>query len=64
MKTQIKNALEMVKMVVVLTLMAYLAIVLMVGMVDPGCGPDGDSQRACIEEINADLLRLVSGIAK
>jgi hypothetical protein len=45
---------------VVLVMMAYLAIVLMVGLVDPGCGPDGDSQTACIAEINADLLNLVS----
>jgi len=64
MKTQMKNVANVVGTLAVLVMMAYLAIVLMVGMVDPGCGPDGDSQRACIEEINADLLRLVGSVAK
>lgn len=56
---KLKNALHMAQTIVVLVLMAYLAIVLMVGMVDPACGPDGDSQSACIAEINADLLRII-----
>jgi hypothetical protein len=55
-----KNAMQTVGTLVVLVMMAYLAIVLMVGMVDPACGPDGDSQRACIAEINDDLLNLVT----
>ena len=56
--TKIKNVLEMAMAAVTLALMAYLGVVLMTAMVDPACGADGHSQRACLAEIHSDLLSL------
>jgi len=37
---------------------AYIGTLLLVTALDPTCGPDGYSQKVCIEEFNHDIANL------
>jgi hypothetical protein len=56
--------LKTVGTVVLMAAWLWMGTVMLVAMLDPDCGPDGNSQRECIKQINADLVAAVSGGAR
>ena len=56
--------LKTVGTVVLMVAWFWMGTVLVVALFDPACGPDGNSQRECIRQINADLVAAVRGGAR
>lgn len=52
------KALTTLGKVVVLVLAGAAAAVLVLAMLDPACGPDGDSQRAWMAELAHDVINI------